>query len=105
MQADTLIDCSARMMILRRNFLDRVSTDADAIKGLVNPMDDTGILALRSLCHMLKGSANLLGLHALMNSAADLEREIRGRAQDRRSIMEKWATLLGNLSQCALDAG
>lgn len=104
MPTAVLADRNAKMAILRRQFLVRVSTDAEAIKGLVNQMDDTGILALRSLCHMLKGSASILGFHALMNSAVTLHREILERPQDKRSIMDKWACLLGDIQRSEAEA-
>ena len=104
MPTDAFEDRNAKMSIMRRQFLARVSTDADSIRGLVNQIDDTGGLALRSLCHMLKGSAGILGFHALTDSAVILHREIRERPQERQSIMDKWACLLGDLQRSVYEA-
>ena len=104
MPTAVLADRNAKMAILRRQFLARVSTEVEAIKGLVNQMDDAGSLTLRSLCHMLKDSAAILGFHALMNSAVILHREILERPQDKRSIMDKWACLLGDIQRSEAEA-
>jgi hypothetical protein len=100
MATASLTDRDPRVEALRRQFLERVMADCDAIAGLVNPVNDAGILALRSLCHFLKGSAPIFGYADLCDAAQALHHEIRQGSDDRASIMAKWAALFELTQRC-----
>lgn len=82
-----------RLASLRSQFLERISWDTEAINQLVNPADDSGILALRSLCHFLKGTAPLFGYSDLSDAAQALHGEIRRVPQNRGAVLAKWTVL------------
>jgi HPt (histidine-containing phosphotransfer) domain-containing protein len=101
MPNELLDDRSVHMKALRRQFVERIKTDADAVAPLVNSVDDTGILALRSLCHAIRGSAPMFGLSAMADAAVTLHRKVKDSPGDRAPILASWNALYVQIQQSA----